>query len=462
MLVDGRGIADAGILKTDPVGEDLVDTPIYQMLNRLSVFGLAWYYDEDVLYITSREEAEQRRTMLPYNVGDLFDLGFEADSLIETIVRTIEPESWEEVGGSGVINLIGDVIFVRQNEPIHRQVKGLLQALRRHGRQTYVAEPPAHTEIRSALKGKATVTFEGIPIQEAIDQLIQEVKLDIRLDLQSVETVGVRERTPVGVSLKNTPIEVILQALLNDLDLTWILRDGVVWIVAADEAETVRKTAVYDVRDLCRDAEESLALQTAIASQDCENWEECGGVGTMAAPKPGILVLYNTESSLTLVLELLEAYRVALRGSKPRQMKGSDPDEVITVFYRLESPVAEGLMALLPDFVETETWKTAERDEAIGTIRMTASNSDLSSVPGKKTSEGGTGVSLVSRANSVLIIQQTRRCHEEIRQIVQRVQQGDPDPRYEGQGGGLGGGMGGGFGGGYFNIQDSPSRPAKQ
>ena len=358
--------------------------------------------------------------------------------------------------------MIGDVIFVRQNEPIHRQVKGLLQALRRHGRQTYVAEPPAHTEIRSALKGKATVTFEGIPIQEAIDQLIQEVKLDIRLDLQSVETVGVRERTPVGVSLKNTPIEVILQALLNDLDLTWILRDGVVWIVAADEAETVRKTAVYDVRDLCRDAEESLALQTAIASQDCENWEECGGVGTMAAPKPGILVLYNTESSLTLVLELLEAYRVALRGSKPRQMKGSDPDEVITVFYRLESPVAEGLMALLPDFVEPETWKTAERDEAIGTIRMTASNSDLSSVPGKKTSEGGTGVSLVSRANSVLIIQQTRRCHEEIRQIVQRVQQGDPDPRYEGQGGGLGGGMGGGFGGGYFNIQDSPSRPAKQ
>ncbi len=462
VLVDGLGLAEIGVLETDPVGEALNETPLYQMLNRLSVYGLAWYFDDGIVHLTSKDRAEGRLTMLPYNVGDLLDAGFEGDALLETIVHTIEPDSWEAMGGEGVINLIGDVIFIRQNDRIHREVKGLIQALRSHGRQTFISEPPVHTAIREVVKNKTTVNFNGLPLQDAVAELIQLVDLDFRLDLNSLSKVGVRERTPVTIALKETPLDVVLQAMLNDLELTWVLRDGVVWFVALEDAATMRKTAVYDVRDLCRDTEESEALRQAIASQDCENWEECGGVGTMSAPKPGILVLYNTESALMQVLELLEAYRVALRGSKPRKMKGSDPDEVITVYYRLQTPVAEGLEKILPLLVEPASWKKADQQNGVGEILLTASTAD----PGTqvtKSSEDPKGASATIQTGSVnysvLIVTQTRGRHEEIAKVISRVQQGDADPRWGsgGMGGGLGGGGfgGGGFGGGFLQLGDT-------
>lgn len=467
VLVDGLGLAEIGVLETDPVGEALDETPLYQMLNRLSVYGLAWYFDDGIVHLTSKDRAEGRLTMLPYNVGDLFDAGFEGDALLETIVHTIEPDSWEDLGGEGVINLIGDVIFIRQNDRIHREVKGLLQALRAHGRQTFISEPPVHTVIREAVKNKTTVDFDGLPLQDAVAELIQLADLDFRLDLNSLSKVGVRERTPVTISLKETPLDVVLQAMLNDLELTWVLRDGVVWFVSLEDAATMRKTAVYDVRDLCRDAEESEALQQAVASQDCENWEECGGVGTMSAPKPGILVLYNTESALMQVLELLEAYRAALRGSKPRKMKGSDPDEVITVYYRLQTPVAEGLEKILPLLVEPASWKKADQQKGVGEILLTASTSE----PGTQVTKGsedpkGTAATMQTASidYSVLIVTQTRGRHEEIAKVITRVQQGDADPRWGpgAMGGGLGGGGfgGGGFGGGFLHLGDTLKRPS--
>ena len=464
VLVDGLGLSDIGVLETDPVGETLDDTPLYQMLNRLSVYGLAWYFDEGVLHLTSRENAEGRLTMLPYNVGDLFDSGFEADPLLETILHTIEPDSWEELGGEGVINLIGDVLFIRQNDRIHREVKGLLQALRIHGRQTFVSEPPVHTAIREAIQNKVTFNFDGVPLQDAVAELIDQVKLDFRLDLQSLANVGVRERTPVTIALKETPLDVVLKAMLNDLELTWVLRDGVVWFVSLEDAESIQKTAVYDVRDLCVDAEESEALQQAIASQDCENWEACGGIGTMSAPKPGILVLYNTESALMKVLELLEAYRAALRGSKPRKMKGSDPNEVITVYYRLQTPVAEGLEKILPALVEPASWKNTDQPDALGEILLTASTSDPVTQVTKTGDDAKAPATMVQTATiqySVLIVTQTRGRHEEIAKVISRVQQGDANSRWGaggmgGMGGLGGGGFGSGFGGGFFQL-DEPS-----
>jgi hypothetical protein len=457
VLLDGLGLTDIGVLETDPVGETLDETPLYQMLNRLSVYGLGWYYDEGIVHITSRERAEGRLTMLPYNVGDLFDAGFEGDALLESIVHTIEPDSWEEMGGEGVINLIGDVIFIRQNDRIHREVKGLLQALRTHGRQTFISEPSVHTLIRAAVENKATLDFDGVPLQDAVAELIDQTKLDFRLDLQSLAKVGVRERTPVTIALKETPLDVVLQAMLNDLELTWVLRDGVVWFVSLEDAESIRKTAVYDVRDLCRDAEESYALQQAIASQDCENWEDCGGVGTMSAPKPGILVLYNTESALMQVLELLEAYRAALRGSKPRKMKGSDPDEVITVYYRLQTPVAEGLEKILPVLVEPDSWKKASPEKGVGEILLTASTSDPGTQVTKASEDSKAAVTTVQTPfvnYSVLIVTQTRGRHEEIAKVISRVQQGDADPRFgpDSMGGAMGGLGSGGFGGGFLQL----------
>ena len=56
---------------------------------------------------------------------------------------------------------------------------------------------------------------------------------------------------------------------------------------------------------------------------------------------------------------------------------------------------------------------------------------------------------MISRA--VLIITQTREIHEEIAEVLRRIEKGDPMPGEEAEGMGMGG-MGGGFGGGFFSV----------
>ncbi len=135
VLLENDALSDIGVLPGDPVSDRLDKTPIYLFLNRLRSLGIAWYYEDDILHITSEEVAKERRTTIPHNIGDLIDAGYDLNTLGGLIISTIEPSSWDEVGGSGVVSFLGDVIFVHQTDNVQREVHGLLAALRKHGRQ---------------------------------------------------------------------------------------------------------------------------------------------------------------------------------------------------------------------------------------------------------------------------------------------------------------------------------------
>ena len=118
VLLENDALSDIGVLPGDPVSDRLDKTPIYQFLNRLRSLGLAWYFEDDILHITSVEGAEERLTTIPYNVGDLIDAGYDLDTLGGLIGSVIAPSTWEDVGGPGVVSFLGDVIFVRQTSPM--------------------------------------------------------------------------------------------------------------------------------------------------------------------------------------------------------------------------------------------------------------------------------------------------------------------------------------------------------
>ena len=451
VLLDKNGLNDIGVSPAEPISDRLTDDPIYLLLNRLRSLGLAWYFAEDIVYITSSELADERATTLPYNVGDLLDAGYDLDTLTMVITATISPESWDQVGGPGVLNSLGDVLFVRQNDPRQREVKALLQALRGHGRQTFLNDPTQHLLLRQKLRDDISVDFQDTPLETAVSQLADIAKIDIRLDVPALRDARVREREPISLKLADRKLATVLQAIVLELDLTWILRDGVLWITSPEEAEGFLRTAVYDVRDLCRDEDESEALIDAIMAQaDPDSWDEVGGPGAIESAKAGTLVITHQEQVHDKVLDLLETYRSALRSSKPRERDAEDPDDVKTVYYRLHSNVVRDLSVFLPKFVQTDSWKSAQRPDAPGEIFIVASTPDLSAVGslGAVTSNKKPAAASIVIARSVLIVRQTRAVHDEIEEIIRRVEAGDAVLR---TGGGMGGG--GGFGGGFFSIE---------
>jgi hypothetical protein len=420
VLLETGALKEANISLVEPISDQLQDAPLYLLLNRLRVLGLAWYFEGNILHITSVAVADARRKTVPYNVGDLLDSGYELSELAEAIMRTIAPASWEDAGGDGAVSFLGDVMFIRQTDPVQRQVQGLLAALRKHARQTFILDPPQHVALRAKLEQQISVDFLDTPLEAAVADLARLTQTDVRLDVGALRSARIREREPVTLKLSDCALHIVLQAMFVDLKLNWVLRDGVLWLTTEQDANAFHKTAVYDVRDLCHNVAESEAL-----------------------------MVYHRESMLMDVLALLETYREALRSSKPRDRKVQDPQEVITVYYRLHAHMAQELATLLPKLVLPDTWKSETRPDAVGEVFHVASPPDLFTEDGRLAraimdKDPASAQALVV-ARTVLIVRQTRAAHAEIAKLIGRVETGDPR---EGAPGGMGGGMGGM--GGFF------------
>jgi hypothetical protein len=454
VLVENDALAEVGVLPGDSVSDRLNEAPIYLLLNRLRSVGLAWYFEDGILHVTSEKVAGERLTTIPHNIGDLLDAGYEPDTLAQVIQCAVAPASWDTVGGAGVVSFLGDVMLVRQTDDLQREVRGLLAALRKHGRRTFASDPPQHSLLRKKLGQNVTVALRDTPLETALQQLAEKAQIDIRLDLPALREKGVRQRQPISLALADQKLKTVLQAMLIDADLTWILRDNVLWVTSRDKADAFLKTAVYDVRDLCRDDAESEALRDAITSQTSAVWSDVGGPGEMQSPLPGVLVVHNTESVLDQVLDLLETYRAALRSSKPRKRPEEDPNQVITVYYRMHAKTAEDLAATLPKLIRPESWRSEARPEAPGEVFLVASAPDLSKVDAAKetASEADRSARALVIARAVLIVRQTRAAHAEIEEVIRRVESGDASLSESARGMGAMGGMGGGFGGGFFSV----------
>ena len=228
--------------------------------------------------------------------------------------------------------------------------------------------------LREKLQQRVAVAFEDTPLETAVAELAKQVEADIRLDAPALRENRVRVREPVTLKLADRSLATVLHVLLSDLDLTWVLRDGVLWVTSTESAEQLHKSAVYDVRDLCRNEEESMALEDALQNQTSGPWEDIVGEGgRIIFPQPGTMVVRQTERGLIEILNLLETYRKALRASKPRDCAADAGAEVITRYYQLQAGIATDLQLHLPELVEPESWKTQAHPEAEGTILRLAS-----------------------------------------------------------------------------------------
>ncbi|MFG0332111.1 MAG: hypothetical protein ACF8TS_02005, partial [Maioricimonas sp. JB049] len=348
VILDERALADIGVLPSDPVNDRLEDEPLYLLLDRLAGLGLGWRISDDILLITTWEESESMLSTEQYLVGELLDVGFQTDVLID-VIMTATPAHWLDVDGiGGSIELLGDVLFIRQTASGQREVAALLRGLQNHGRMTFTNEPQAHLVLREKLARNVSVAFENVPLVDAVRELSEATGSDIRLDQRMLREIGVRERQPVSLTISERPLRTVLSLLLSDLSAAWVLEDGVLKVTSESAARDLMKTAIFDVRDLSRDDGEANALLAAVHQQTEGPWMGVDGIGgTITFARPGTMVVQHSEARLLEVLNLLETYRAALKASKPRQQEEEDPNEFVTTYYRMEASIADDLDDLL-------------------------------------------------------------------------------------------------------------------
>ncbi len=119
----------------------------------LGKYDLTYVIRDEVLMITTPEEAEMQLKTKLYPVTDLVrykdpsgELWTDYDSLIATITSTIQPESWEDVGGPGSISPMSyqdtEVIALRQTDEVHDEITSLFARMRAMAGPRDGKEPP--------------------------------------------------------------------------------------------------------------------------------------------------------------------------------------------------------------------------------------------------------------------------------------------------------------------------------
>ena len=486
VVVDGSALDLNPLLSTEPVTDWLRDEPLYQFLDRLRLKELGWSFQEGVLVIGSFESLEESRATVSYNLGGLFDAGFRSQPLLDAIQQETSGPWDADEPGTGTLILLGDVLFVRQTQRVQREVAALLAGLARHGRRTMLLDPPQHVRLAEKLRQRVSVRLQNVTFRQAVAEIAKQLEVEIRLDESSLQDAGISlDHDPIFQTLTDRTLATILGGLSESTPLTTDLEDGALWVTTAQHAAERRRTAIFDVRDLCRDANEGSALMDAIQSQTAGPWDvNEPGTGTMSFFESGVLVVRQTRQQLDGILQLLENYRTALKASKPRPPDAGEND-LETRYYRLPSAVADDLVKLIPGMIAPDSWQAAAAGQP-GTIAKSASFSNNEVVNGPvTTAEGSPGkpatapvAGVVVTPYSVLIIRQTKKNHRAIAEMLWKVEHGDasslPGHGYPagmggmggggfgGGGGGFGGAGGGtgGFGGGFFQVPGTAS-PAR-
>jgi hypothetical protein len=113
---------------------------------------LTYVVRDEVLLITTNSEAEQMLTTRVYPVanllaprddGVLITFGTNFGELVELITSSINPESWDELGGLGTIkeHSKSPSLVVSQTYAVHREVAALLASLRAVGHAQSERDP---------------------------------------------------------------------------------------------------------------------------------------------------------------------------------------------------------------------------------------------------------------------------------------------------------------------------------
>ncbi len=444
VLLDEVALQKRDVLPSDPVSLIGPFETGYALLEQLAKFKIGWYLDGNVLHLTDLDEADAHLMTVAHNIGKLLDEKFDASNL-ELLVRNSIGGNWE--GKDGSLIRLGDVLFVRQNMTIQLRVKALLKALELPAQRVMLMQSAKNQQLRQLLTKNVSVSFASLALDKAIADISTQLDTPIALDKDSLESQRIRSNHPVSLNVQDRSARQTLQFLLTPLKLAAIIKNDQIIITSEDLAMQQAVTAVFDVRDLCRDQDETLSLQDAFKEQM--------NLGAIYFAKAGVVVVRETESNLDIALNMLNNYRVALKSSKPRTDDLPNDQDILTVYYCMPTEMANSVKENLATLVGAKHWQENIEASEPETGLKAGTVLQLTSAPKLLTDEDQLSDSAFVVPQSTLVITHTREIHSKIVDCLRAIHHGEDNQWQDTNfpGGGMGGGMGGGgFGGGMFQV----------
>jgi hypothetical protein len=280
-----------------------------------------------------------------------------AEKIAKMVPEMIEPGSWEP-SGEGMIRAVGEAVVVRHTEEVQHRVARLMaelvpdyvpvdgvigpwgpwmaalvqarQAAMPRLRPATTANWPQQAEpracgaearIQEALLEKCDLEFDQLPLLDALNRLAEGRQVQLYIDNKALSDAGVRDAL-VTHSVKGLNFATALTLLLDEIELTYLIRDEVVLITSKTEAENLLTIKVYPVFDLVlrppdapvnRPAVDFTSLIDNITTNIAPvTWDEVGGPGSIQPfTNAAALVIAQTPEIHEFIAEYLRALREA-------------------------------------------------------------------------------------------------------------------------------------------------------
>lgn len=177
----------------------------------------------------------------------------------------------------------------------------------------------AEAKILQQLESRDAFVFEDVALNDFVQSLRDRFGINMRLDKRSLDDFGIDTSTPISVRLVDVTLESGLNVVLNDLDLTWMIRHEALIITTPEQAEARLATRVYPVRDLVLmefertvDADFDSLIDTITSTIHPDSWDEVGGPGAVEPEYASMsLVISQTWSIHRELEQLLTTLRTA-------------------------------------------------------------------------------------------------------------------------------------------------------
>ena len=372
----------AGVNMDAPVTKSLKGITLRSALRLLlKELDLTFVVKNDALFITTPDDAESRLSDVAYPVHDLLEAGNAAEyaGLMNLIDSTIAPASWDNVGGPGSLRQGGaGWLLVSQTSEVHEQVRELLDRLRQalaadSSVPISLAELPANSRIRDALNQRLPLQFKETPLKEAVQQIQQALRIPIVLNAKTLAGEGVNIDRHITADWPAGRAALQIELILEQLGLTYVVRDEVVQITTTHDAKSQLETRLFNVRPLLATPMTPEHLCGLLANVvDQPSWDIVGGPGSQTHYR-GLLLVSQTHPNLEEVEQLLLALQTHCLPN-PGARPTSAPNCLLT------NPHLQSLDALL----DRQTPVTLPALPVLDGLNRLASDCDLPIVPQRK------------------------------------------------------------------------------
>jgi hypothetical protein len=207
------------------------------------------------------------------------------------------------------------------------------------------AEAVAEAKIRKVLEENTKIDFTDQPLQDVVSFLQDTHQIPIRLDTKALEDASIGLETPIDCHLRDISLRSALRLILGPKDLTYLIKDEVLWVTTPDKASNELVIKVYPVSDLTMPArgkvggEDFAALIDVITTTYAPStWDEVGGPGSVQfLRKSRSLVISQTAVIHEGILELLTALREA-RDAQPEAPQATALESIADSLWTLAHP----------------------------------------------------------------------------------------------------------------------------